>query len=153
MRGAVVQKRLGFIAFGLGLGLALALAACGGSDDGGGSRATGTTSTPSARPSSTAELSIVSPAVGEVVHGSTVDLRVKLRGAKLVPVTTTDIVPDEGHLHVILDDKLISMTEGLEQSIPDVPPGDHRITVEFVASDHAPFDPRVVTVVAFEVGP
>jgi ABC-type glycerol-3-phosphate transport system substrate-binding protein len=150
MRGAVVPKRLGLIAFGLAL--ALALAACGGSD-GGGSGATDTTSTPSERPSSTAELSIVSPAVGDVVHGSTVDLRVKLRGAKLVPVTTTDIVPDEGHLHVILDDKLISMTEGLEQSIPDVPPGDHRITVEFVASDHAPFDPRVVTVVAFEVGP
>jgi hypothetical protein len=131
-------------------GLALALAACGSSDDGG---APGSTSTPSARPSSTAELSIDSPAVGEVVHGSTVDLRVKLRGAKLVPSTTTDIVPDEGHLHVILDDKLISMTEGLEQSIPDVPPGEHRITVEFVASDHAPFDPRVVTVVAFEVEP
>jgi len=151
MRVAVVPKRLGLIAFGLAL--ALALAACGGSDDGGGSGATGTTSTLSERPSSTAELSIVSPAVGDVVHGSTVDLRVKLRGAKLVPVTTTDIVPDEGHLHVILDDKLISMTEGLEQSIRDVPPGDHRITVEFVASDHAPFDPRVVTVVAFEVGP
>jgi len=146
-----VPKRLGLIAFGLAL--AFALAACGGSDDGGGSGATGTTSTPSERPSSTAELSIVSPAVGDVVHGSTVDLRVKLQGAKLVPATTTDIVPDEGHLHVILDDKLISMTEGLEQSIPDVPPGDHRITVEFVASDHAPFDPRVVTVVAFEVAP
>jgi hypothetical protein len=151
MRGAVVPKRLGLIA--VGLALALALAACGGSDDGGGSGATGPTPAPSERPSSTAELSIVSPAVGEVVHGSTVDLRVKLQGAKLVPATTTDIVPDEGHLHVILDDKLISMTEGLEQSIPDVPPGDHRITVEFVASDHAPFDPRVVTVVAFEVGP
>ena len=149
MRGAVVPKRRSLV---LAFGLALALAACGGSDDGG-DGASGTTSTPSARPSSTAELSIVSPAVGEVVHGSTVDLRVKLQGAKLVPSTTTDIVPDEGHLHVILDDKLISMTEGLEQSIPDVPPGEHRITVEFVASDHAPFDPRVVTVVAFEVEP
>jgi len=150
MRGAVVPKRR---SLALAFGLALALAACGGSDDGGGDGSSGTTSTPSARPSSTAELSIVSPAVGEVVHGSTVDLRVKLQGAKLVPSTTTDIVPDEGHLHVILDDKLISMTEGLEQSIPDVPPGEHRITVEFVASDHAPFDPRVVTVVAFEVKP
>ncbi len=150
MRGAVVPKRRSLV---LAFGLALALAACGGSDDGGGDGASGATSTPSARPSSTAELSIVSPAVGEVVHGSTVDLRVKLQGAKLVPSTTTDIVPDEGHLHVILDDKLISMTEGLEQSIPDVPPGEHRITVEFVASDHAPFDPRVVTVVAFEVEP
>ena len=149
MRGAVVPKRRSLV---LAFGLALALAACGGSDDGG-DGASGATSTPSARPSSTAELSIVSPAVGEIVHGSTVDLRVKLQGAKLVPSTTTDIVPDEGHLHVILDDKLISMTEGLEQSIPDVPPGEHRITVEFVASDHAPFDPRVVTVVAFEVEP
>jgi hypothetical protein len=150
MRGAAVPKRRSLV---LAFGLALALAACGGSDEGGGDGGSGATSTPSARPSSTAELSIVSPAVGEVVHGSTVDLRVKLQGAKLVPSTTTDIVPDEGHLHVILDDKLISMTEGLEQSIRDVPPGEHRITVEFVASDHAPFDPRVVTVVAFEVEP
>jgi len=150
MRGTIVPRRRNLV---IAFGLALALAACGGSDDGGGDGASGATSTPSARPSSTAELSIVSPAVGEVVHGSTVDLRVKLLGAKLVPSTTTDIVPDEGHLHVILDDKLISMTEGLEQSIPDVPPGEHRITVEFVASDHAPFDPRVVTVVAFEVKP
>jgi hypothetical protein len=133
---------------------ALVLAACGNSADGGngatGAEATGSTSD---RPSSTAKLSIVTPKVGEVVHGSSVDLRVKLRGARLVPATTTHIVPDEGHLHVILDDTLISMTEGLEQTIPDVPPGDHRITVEFVASDHAPFDPRVVSVVAFEVKP
>ena len=150
MRGAVVPKRRNLV---IAFGLALALAACGGSDDGGGDGASGSTSTPSSRPSSTAELSIVSPAVGDVVRGSTVDLRVKLRGAKLVPVTTTDIVPDEGHLHVLLDDTLISMTEGVEQSIPDVPPGDHRITVEFVASDHAPFDPRVIAVVAFEVAP
>jgi hypothetical protein len=151
MRGAVPRPRN--FAVATVIAMALALAACGGSDDGGGDGVSGSPSTPSARPSSTAELSIVSPAVGEVVYGTTVDLRVKLRGAKLVPATTTDVVPDEGHLHVILDDKLISMTEGLEQAIPDVPPGDHRITVEFVASDHAPFDPRVVTVVAFEVKP
>src|SRR4249919_1200683 len=113
---------------------AFVLSACGGSDDGG-------------------SVATVAPTVGEVVHGSSVDLSVKLQGAKLVPATTTHIVPDEGHLHVILDDTLISMTQGLEQTIPDVPPGEHRITVEFVASDHAPFDPRVVSVVAFEVEP
>jgi hypothetical protein len=131
---------------------AFVLAACGRSDDGG-SGATGATAPSSDRPSSTAKLGIVTPKVGEVVHGSSVDLRVRLRGAKLVPATTTHLVPDEGHLHVILDDTLISMTQGLEQTIPDVPPGAHRITVEFVASDHAPFDPRVVSVVAFEVRP
>ena len=126
---------------------AAALVACGGSGDGLGS----STLSPIARPSSTAELAVVSPENGEVVHGSTVDLRVELQGARLVPQTTTDIVPDEGHLHVLLDDELISMTEGTEQQIPDVAAGSHRLTVEFVASDHAPFDPRVVTVVAFEV--
>ena len=130
---------------------AFVLAACGSSD--GGSGATGATAPNSDRPSSTAKLSIVLPKVGEVVHGSNVDLRVKLQDAKLVPATTTHIVPDEGHLHVILDDTLISMTQGLEQTIPDVAPGEHRIMVEFVASDHAPFDPRVVSVVAFEVKP
>jgi hypothetical protein len=131
---------------------AFVLAACGSSDDGG-SGATGATAPNSDRPSSTAKLSIILPKVGEVVHGSNVDLRVKLQDAKLVPATTTHIVPDEGHLHVILDDTLISMTQGLEQTIPDVAPGEHRIMVEFVASDHAPFDPRVVSVVAFEVKP
>jgi hypothetical protein len=130
---------------------ALVLAACGSSD--GGDRGTGATAPTSDRPSSTAKLAIVAPKVGQVVHGSSVDLRVKLQDAKLVPATTTHIVPDEGHLHVILDDTLISMTEGLEQTIPDLAPGEHRIMVEFVASDHAPFDPRVVSVVAFEVKP
>ena len=130
---------------------ALVLAACGSSD--GGDRGTGATAPTSDRPSSTAKLAIVAPKVGQVVHGSSVDLRVKLQDAKLVPATTTNIVPDEGHLHVILDDTLISMTEGLEQTIPDVAPGEHRIMVEFVASDHAPFDPRVVSVVPFEVKP
>ena len=132
---------------------AIVLAACGGSDGDAGTGATGATASTGDRPSSTAKLSIVAPKVGQVVHGSNVDLRVNLQDAKLVPATTTHIVADEGHLHVILDDTLISMTEGLEQTIPGVAPGEHRITVEFVASDHAPFDPRVVSVVAFEVKP
>jgi hypothetical protein len=134
------------------LAAALVLAACGGSSGGDSGPATGPTATQD-RPSSTAKLSIVEPKVDQVVHASNVDLQVRLKDAKLVPATTTNIVPDEGHLHVLLDDQLISMTEGLEQTIPDVTPGQHRIQVEFVASDHAPFDPRVVSVVAFVVKP
>ncbi|MCI0637075.1 MAG: DUF6130 family protein [Actinobacteria bacterium] len=131
----------------------LVLAACG--SGGGNEGAPASPSLPSSpaaeRPSSTAGLAIVQPKTGTVVEGSTVLLQVSLEGAKLVPQTTTDITPDEGHLHVLLDDQLVSMTEGLEQEIADVAPGTHRITVEFVASDHFPFDPRVVSVVAFEV--
>jgi hypothetical protein len=126
------------------------LASCG---DGGDEDGPALTGSAQARPSSTANLSIVRPKVDQVVHGSSVGLKVRLEDAKLVPTTTTDIVPDEGHLHVLLDDRLISMTEGPEQTIPDVTPGPHRIQIEFVASDHAPFDPRVVAVVAFEVKP
>lgn len=131
------------------LAMTLALAAC--SSGGGGNDPAPSPSAPSERPSSTADLSILRPQTGEVVEGTTIVLRVALEGARVVPQTTTDISPDEGHLHVLLDDQLISMTQGLEQEIPDVAPGTHRITVEFVASDHVPFDPRVVTVVAFEV--
>lgn len=141
----------------LAIAISLLAGACGSTGDGAG----GDSDTPSAsptpstvpRPASTAALKILAPRNGAIVRGSAVDLRVDLRGARIVPQTTTKIAPDEGHLHVLLDDQLISMTEGLEQTIADVEPGPHRITVEFVASDHAPFDPRVVAVVAFEVKP
>jgi hypothetical protein len=135
------------------LAMGLAAASCGGgSEPGAGpSPNASVTVTTVERPASPARLTIVSPENGEVVRGSTVDLRLDLQDARIVPQTTTDIAPDEGHLHVLLDDQLISMTEGLEQTIPDVAPGLHRLTVEFVAADHAPFDPRVVEVVAFEV--
>lgn len=132
---------------------ALLVAACGGDEGSGGDASPSASPRSVERPSSPAGLRIVSPDNGDVIRGSTVDLRVRLRGARIVPQTTTDIAPDEGHLHVLLDDALISMTEGLEQSIPGVEPGSHRITVEFVAADHVNFAPRVVTVVAFEVRP
>jgi hypothetical protein len=137
------HMRIGAIA------VVIALAACGGGEgDGGG---TSPTTSASPRPSSPAVLTIVSPENDGVVRGTSVDVRVALEGATIVPQTTTDVRPDEGHLHLFLDEDLISMTEGLEQVVPDVAPGLHRVTVEFVAADHAPFDPRVVAVAAFEV--
>jgi hypothetical protein len=144
---------IGIRATAVAVTLGIAAASCGGGSGPGAEPSPGATETATsvARPSSPARLTIVSPENGEVVRGSTVELRVDLRDARIVPQTTTDIAPDEGHLHVLLDDALISMTEGLDQTIPDVAPGLHRLTVEFVAADHAPFDPRVVEVVAFEV--
>ena len=97
------------------------------------------------------ELTIVTPTNGQVVHGTTVQMKVSLKDATIVPATTTDIVPDEGHLHVILDDQLISMTGETTQLLANLTPGQHLLKVEFVASDHAPFDPRVIAAVAFEV--
>jgi hypothetical protein len=105
------------------------------------------------RPASTAKLSILTPKTGQVVHGTTVEMRVRLLDAKIVPASTTNIVPNEGHLHVILDDQLISMTGDTQQLLANLTPGQHLLKVEFVASDHAPFDPRVIAAVAFEVKP
>jgi hypothetical protein len=45
----------------------------------------------------------------------------------IVVATTTDIRPDQGHIDLSVDNHLVSMNYG------------------FVASDHVPFDPRVVT--------
>ena len=108
---------------------------------------------PSPRPSTTATLTIAAPETGAVIRDDRVDLVIELDGGRINEGASLELRPNEGHLHVLLDDRLISMTEGLHQVIRDVWPGSHRITVEFVASDHAPFDPRVVSVVAFEVRP
>ena len=105
------------------------------------------------RPSSTATLSIVSPKNGSVVKGPTIHLKLSLEGAHIVKQTSTNLSPDEGHVHVLLDGSLISMNYSLGDEIHDVGPGAHRIEVEFVATDHAPFDPRVTAVASFQVKP
>jgi hypothetical protein len=103
------------------------------------------------RPSSTAELSILTPKNGAVVNGPPIHLKLSLQGAHIVKQTSTNLSPDEGHVHVLLDGSLISMNYSLGDEIPDVEPGPHRIEVEFVATDHAPFDPRVTAVTSFQV--
>jgi hypothetical protein len=138
------SKTGGALIIGLTMAV-LGLSTCSGGKAGGGG------GSPLLRPSSSAQLEIVSPTNGEVVKGTSVELRVSLAGAKLVPTTTTDVRPDEGHLHVFLDDQIVSMTFGLDQQIPVTAPGQHVLRVEFVAADHEPFDPRVFVSVVFEV--
>ena len=63
-------------------------------------------------------------------------------GATIVTQTSTNIRPDEGHIHLLVDNVVVSMNYGLEQDIP-VHPGTYVLKAEFVAADHAPFSPRV----------
>ena len=95
--------------------------------------------------------SIMTPRNGQSVRQDRPEVRLELVGGKIVSQTTNRIQGDEGHLHVSVDDRLISMTSGLTQTLPDLTPGRHTIRVEFVAADHLPFDPRVVTEAFFEV--
>lgn len=103
------------------------------------------------RPTSSAELTIVSPANGDRIAGDTAQLEIDLQGAEVVDQTSTDLQPDEGHLHVMLDGTLVSMASSTSQRIGELTPGPHLVQVEFVADDHAPFDPRVLAAVTFEV--
>jgi hypothetical protein len=125
----------------------LVLAAC--TSNGSGADPSATTIGP--RPASPAVVRIVEPKNGATEPATGAKLRVSLTGAKLTSVTSQDISPTEGHLHVSVDDRLISMTSGLTQTLPDLTSGRHTIRVEFVAADHLPFDPRVVTEAFFEV--
>jgi len=75
----------------------------------------------------------------------------KMRDATIAAATTTNIRPDQGHLHLYLDDQIESMNFSTSATLPAVKPGLHVLRVEFVASDHLPFDPRVIAQVAFEV--
>jgi hypothetical protein len=123
------QQRVGMLVV-----LAMALASC------------GTTPSPSpsvVRPSSPAVVTIVEPAAGQTVSG-TVHVVLSLTGAKIVNQTSTNIRPDEGHVHLFVDNVLKSMNYGLEQDL-QLPPGTYVLSAEFVAADHAPFNPRVVS--------
>lgn len=133
---------------------ALSLTACSGGDDNGGS-ATPTTAASVAvdRPSSPAKLTIEAPRQGQTVKQAHPELVLNLKGGKVVNQTTTRVQGDEGHIHLYVDGKLVTMNYGLRQRLPELPPGQHVVQVEFVAADHAPFEPRILTQAAFEVAP
>jgi hypothetical protein len=128
--------------------LATLAASCGGD----GAPAPSGSPTAGPRPAGTAMLAIERPTQGQVVHGSTTPLRIRLTGAQVVQATSTTLRPDQGHLHVFLDDALVTMTADTRSELTGLTPGRHILKVEFVANDHAPFDPRVTAAVTFEVG-
>jgi len=132
-------------------GLGLALTACSGGNSGGSDAPATTTAVAAARPSSPAKLIITRPKNGQTVRQQRPELHLELDGGKIVSQTTTRVQGDEGHIHLHIDGKLVAMNYGLRQRLPALPPGQHVVQVEFVAADHAPFEPRILTQAAFEV--
>jgi hypothetical protein len=130
----------------------LALTACSGGGDAGASGPPASTAV-AERPSSPAKLTIVSPRNGQTVRQDRPELRLRLQGAEIVDQTTTRVRGDQGHVHLFVDGKLVTMNYGLRERLPQLAPGQHVVQVEFVAADHVPFDPRVLTQAAFQVAP
>ncbi len=117
-----------------------------------GSAATVCSSSSPGRPHTAARLQILTPAPNAVT-GSDVDLRLRLRNARVAPASQVGgaIRPDRGHIHVSVDGQVTQMLYGVVQQVPGLSPGPHTIQAEFVASDHAPFANRVVAAVTFTV--
>src|SRR5688500_18194731 len=95
------------------------------------------------RIASTAKMSIVEPAQGAQITGTKMRVVISLEGGKMLAQATRHIKPDEGHMHLSLDGQLATMTYGLDQEI-EVTPGRHILQAEYVAGDHAPFNPRII---------
>jgi hypothetical protein len=106
------------------------------------------------RPASTATLSIVAPADGDTITGDQLEVVMELEGGRVVESASTELSPDEGHIHLTVDGEVVSMTYGTVQvlDLRSVEPGTHVLEAEFVAADHVPFSPRVLTKVSFTTG-
>ena len=106
----------------------------------------------SRRPSTPATLEISSPAPNATT-GRAVTLVLHLGHARLVPPIQVGgrLLPDRGHIHVSVDGQLVAMPLRLDDPLPTLSPGTHTVEAEFVASDHLPFENRVVAAVTFRV--
>jgi hypothetical protein len=89
-------------------------------------------------------VTITAPTSGSTVTGTSVHVVISLQHATITSATTTSIRPDQGHIHLYVDNVLVSMNYALEQDLP-VHTGTYVLRAEFVAADHAPFNPRVVS--------
>jgi hypothetical protein len=103
------------------------------------------------RPVTAARLEILQPTPDQPT-GPDVTLRLALTGGVIVPQSSNKLNSTEGHVHVYVDSKLVSMTYGLEADLKGLTPGPHSLRAEFVAVDHAPFKNPVVAAVLFIVG-
>lgn len=106
------------------------------------------------RPATPVKITLLSPTSGEIVHGTTLVVRVSVTGGTVTTVTTSDITPTKGHVHLYLNNQLIYMSYTLSQPITVKPGLPYSMYAEFVAQDHFPFSPRDVTpTIFFTVAP
>jgi hypothetical protein len=126
-----------------------AMCACGSSGT-----STANSTVNASRPSTPVKITVISPTNGEVIHGTSLDVVVAISGGEIVKTTSTHISPTQGHVHLYLQNQLIYMAYSTSQVVPVQPGVTYSFHVEFVASDHRPFDPRDVTpTIFFTVAP
>lgn len=104
----------------------------------------------STRPTTPARLVIDYPQPnGQVSPDFTLQLH--LIGGTVVSRTTGKLSSTEGHIHVSIDGKLVSMAFGTTQDLHGLEEGQHVLAAEFVATDHRSFKNPVKATVFFTV--
>jgi hypothetical protein len=89
------------------------------------------------------EVQITAPDDGSSVPaGRPLTVEADINGGRLTTATESDD-PTQGHLHVFVDDELISMPTRPAQEV-ELEAGDHTIVVEFTTADHRSFEPRIL---------
>jgi hypothetical protein len=145
----------------LSAAFALGLAACGAPAD---DAAPAEEAPPAAAVAGTRTVTILEPAEGATVTGSSVAVRLAVTGVPIVPAG--DLTPGTGHHHLYLDADVTPPT----QPVPTVPgsivhmgnaasefrfdsvqPGTHRLIAVVADGVHVPLQPWVVDTVTFTV--
>jgi hypothetical protein len=130
--------------------VALALAA------GAGAFAIGASTAPQAASGTVAapdglSVEIVEPSDGDSVPANKpFDVETDVAGGELTSASQSDD-PTLGHLHVFVDDQLVSMPNVPTQEL-ELEPGEHSIVVEFTTADHRSFEPRITDEIEVTAG-
>jgi hypothetical protein len=143
----------------LSAAFALGLAACGAPAD---DAAPAEGTQPAAAPAAPRSVTILEPAEGAEITGSSVQVRLAVTGVPIVPAG--DLTPGTGHHHLYLDAEITPPT----QPVPTVPgsivhmgnaasefrfdsvqPGTHRLIAVVADGVHVPLQPWVVDTVTF----
>jgi hypothetical protein len=97
--------------------------------------------------STSARIAILSPADGDTVPAGTVDIKVEIKNG---PLAASPSDTEGGHIHIFVDDQMVSMPYTTDTSV-QLDPGEHTITVEYVDTRHMSFQPIVTDTVTVQV--
>ena len=101
---------------------------------------------PIALAASNPPVSIVSPANGSTVTGSKVTLKIKAKPGFRFTDQGTAVKPNEGHVHVVLDNRPFVALYSTTFVFKGLKAGKHTLTIQSVRSDHMPHGLKPIVV-------